>query len=65
MVRIFANVDGVAERLRSRGIQTDFRQFAVGFSQPRSLVDFVDVGRGKEMADAKIAGMHFHGLNLP
>ncbi|KAF8441261.1 hypothetical protein BGX38DRAFT_816621 [Terfezia claveryi] len=65
VVRAFANVDGVADILRSRGIQTDFRQFAVGFSQPMSLVDFVDVGRGKEMADAKIAGeIRFHLSNL-
>ncbi|KAF8414722.1 hypothetical protein EV426DRAFT_579156 [Tirmania nivea] len=64
VVRAFANVDGVADVLRSRGLQSDFRKFAVGFSQPRSLVDFVDVGRGKEMADAKIAGeIRFHLSN--
>jgi len=59
LIRAFANVRGLTDTMRSRGLQIDFRDFAVGFSQPKPMVDYIDVGRGKEMADAKIAGTVF------
>ncbi|KAF8477414.1 hypothetical protein BDZ91DRAFT_757916 [Kalaharituber pfeilii] len=66
LIRIFANVNGLSEALRRRlpNVNFSFRDFTIGFSQPRSLVDWIDVGAGKEMADAKITGeIHFHLRN--
>lgn len=58
VIRIFANVEGLSRAMKTQGlIQTPsgFREFTVGVSDPcRELVDFIDVGEGKEMADTKL-----------
>ncbi|KAF5248046.1 hypothetical protein FAUST_452 [Fusarium austroamericanum] len=57
--RIVANVGGLSKALASEGCIENpnlFRDFTQGFTQARASFDFLDVGFGKERADAKIRG---------
>ena len=57
--RAYVNVQGLAPILVSVGAadsQDTVKQFFVGFTQGKLLFDFVDVGPGKDRADAKIIG---------
>jgi len=59
MVKAYANLSGLAQAcVRDRKISSvsDMVQFWIGFSRRHPLVDFVDVGSGKEEADNKIRG---------
>lgn len=59
MVKAFANLSGLShacardKKVKSAG---DLVQFWIGFIRRYALVDFVDVGPGKEEADNKIRG---------
>jgi len=57
MVKAYANLTGLAQAcVRERKLNgfMDLSTFFVGFTRRYPLVDFVDVGPGKEEADAKI-----------
>lgn len=59
VVRAFANVSGLEMALkRDSRLQncSQLRDFVTGFNNRGSFFDFVDVGPGKERADAKIRG---------
>lgn len=59
MVKAYANMSGLAQmcvrdgKLNSVG---DMAQFWIGFTRRYALVDFIDVGSGKEEADNKLKG---------
>jgi hypothetical protein len=57
-VQVYLNQNGLAETLASRKLCTvaQFDDFVVGFNQSSPLFSIVDVGSGKEAADAKIKG---------
>ncbi|KAM0297880.1 hypothetical protein ACHAPM_009161 [Fusarium culmorum] len=58
--RVVANVGGLSKALASEGCIENpnlFRDFTQGFTQARASFDFLDVGFGKERADAKIRGI--------
>jgi len=60
VVRIYANVKGLAKVCYDAKIvrhPDNVEDFARGFTRGRTLCDFVDVGPGKDRADAKITGM--------
>lgn len=58
-VKAYANLGGLAQacvrdkKLTNAGVMS---QFWIGFSRRFPLVDFIDVGSGKEEADNKIRG---------
>ncbi|TID19005.1 hypothetical protein E6O75_ATG06126 [Venturia nashicola] len=57
VARFYANVEGLAETCCKAGIVTSpqvKKDFVKGFTQGRTLFDFVDVGSGKDRADDKI-----------
>lgn len=57
--RVYANVKGLAETLVRYGILEEishFEDFVRGFTNGRTLFDFIDVGPGKDRADDKIIG---------
>ena len=60
IVRIFANISGLESALSQRGLISfhgaELKDFTVGLTQSCNLVDFIDVGLAKEMADSKING---------
>ena len=59
MCRIYANVRGLGDVLVCKGIYRDileFEEFVRGFTQGKTLFDFIDVGAGKDRADEKIIG---------
>jgi hypothetical protein len=59
MVKAFANLSGLAQAcVRDRKLSSvgDMTQFWIGFTRRYPLVDFVDVGSGKEEADNKLRG---------
>lgn len=63
--RVVANVGGLSKALASEGCIENpnlFRDFTQGFTQARASFDFLDVGFGKERADAKIRGMVFASM---
>jgi hypothetical protein len=56
---VYANVSGLAEVLRRKGIIEDvslFEDFTRGFTRGKAHFDFIDVGAGKDRADEKIIG---------
>ena len=53
IAKVFANFAGLSKAIG----QTDFKEFAVGFTQASALFDFIDIGSAKERADSKIKGM--------
>jgi hypothetical protein len=57
-VQVYLNQTGLAETLASRNMCTvgEFESFVVGFNQSSPLFSIIDVGSGKEAADAKIKG---------
>lgn len=69
VVKICANQGGLATALRQSGSinnEQTFRQFCIGFTQSKASFDYVDVGPGKERADAKIresARWHLNNAN--
>lgn len=59
IVKAYANLSGLAQacmRDKKVGSVGDMRQFWCGFTRRYPLVDFVDVGAGKEEADNKLRG---------
>lgn len=59
VARFYANVNGLAETCFKAGIVPSpqvMKDFVKGFTQGRTLFDFVDVGSGKDRADKKIIG---------
>ncbi|KAL8407668.1 hypothetical protein RB594_006483 [Gaeumannomyces avenae] len=67
--KVCANLSGLAKAMKREGsiqVETDLRDFFVGFSQAKASFDFVDVGHGKERADSKIreaARWHLRNVN--
>ncbi|XMA10113.1 hypothetical protein WAI453_002904 [Rhynchosporium graminicola] len=68
MIKAFANLEGLSnyciksQRLRS---QDALSKFWAGFSRSSALVDFIDVGRGKEEADSKLREVLAFYINNP
>lgn len=60
-VSIYCNEQGLSETLYNNNICTseDFESFCLGFNQAAPLFSIIDVGPGKEAADAKIKGEVF------
>jgi hypothetical protein len=59
VVRAYANLSGLAQAcVRDKKLSSvgDMTQFWIGFTRRYPLVDFVDVGSGKEEADNKLRG---------
>ncbi|KAF1970993.1 hypothetical protein BU23DRAFT_537170 [Bimuria novae-zelandiae CBS 107.79] len=57
LCRVYANVKGLAETLVRAGLIEEvshFEEFVRGFTNGRTLFDFIDVGPGKDRADDKI-----------
>ncbi|KAK4561224.1 hypothetical protein LTR86_004541 [Recurvomyces mirabilis] len=67
-VRVYANMQGLAETYRRSGIVGDptmFRAFVKAFNGERRLFEFIDAGDDKEAADRKIEGtVLVYGLTL-
>lgn len=64
-VRACANLRGLAQAcVRDKKIDsaTSMMEFWCGFTRRFPLVDFIDVGPGKEEADNKIRGTFTHSL---
>ncbi|KAI9847009.1 MAG: hypothetical protein M1837_003365 [Sclerophora amabilis] len=58
VVRVYANVKGLAETCYKAGIvdkPSMVEEFARGFTRSRHLFDFIDVGSGKDRADDKLS----------
>lgn len=58
-VRIFANLHKLATVLQAADRIKDvkqFKEFALGFTQSREHLYFIDVGDGKEMVDSRVRG---------
>ncbi|KAI0843685.1 hypothetical protein F5Y06DRAFT_255556 [Hypoxylon sp. FL0890] len=68
LVKVVANVPGLSKAMKRDGCvdsETILYAFISGFNQGGSSFDFVDVGHGKERADAKILECtRFHLRNL-
>jgi hypothetical protein len=65
LVRIFVNLHGLAGKMRSLAIiesDKDLRIFAEYFNKSRAEFDMVDVGSGKENADAKMRSRYLSCL---
>lgn len=59
MAKVCANVSGLSKAMGRDGSldsPDDLREFTLGFTQGKASFDFIDVGYGKERADAKIKG---------
>jgi len=59
MVQIYANFEGLSRKLAQVGILKspgELQAFARGFNYAHALINFNDVGSGKERADHKIKG---------
>jgi hypothetical protein len=59
MVKAYANLSGLVQacvRDKKMASAVEMAQFWIGFSRRYPLVDFVDVGFGKEEADNKLRG---------
>jgi hypothetical protein len=59
VARLYANVKGLAETCHKAGVVPTpghIEEFVIGFTQGRTLFDFIDVGPGKDRADDKIIG---------
>jgi hypothetical protein len=58
VVRVYANVRGLAKTYRDNGILPDLRfdDFVRGFNMGDVMCDYVDAGNGKECADEKVKG---------
>ncbi|KAL1646115.1 hypothetical protein SLS58_003535 [Diplodia intermedia] len=54
--RVYANAKGLADTCARAGIATkaEVQDFMIGFTGAKFLMDFVDVGSGKDRADEKI-----------
>jgi hypothetical protein len=63
-VTVFCNKSGLLDTLVGRGVCTaeDFDTFVRAFNQASPWFSIVDVGYGKEAADAKIRGQQAHIL---
>ncbi len=62
MVKAYANLSGLAQAcVRDKKVSSvgDMIQFWIGFTRRYPLVDFVDVGSGKEEADNKLKGKFY------
>ena len=65
--KVFANVTGLGRAMIRDGCLDDLqdlRDFTLGFTQAKASFDFIDVGYGKERADAKIRGATHPGLHV-
>ncbi|KAG0649144.1 hypothetical protein D0Z07_4472 [Hyphodiscus hymeniophilus] len=63
LVRVFANLNDLARSLRLSNViesADNMRTFAEQFTNSRAEFDFINVGRGKENADAKMRKMFNH-----
>jgi hypothetical protein len=66
-VNIFLNKRGLMDASARAGnpmVKTRFEDFLMGFNQAAERFIMVDVGSGKEAADAKIKGSHPHNSFL-
>ncbi|KAI6779813.1 uncharacterized protein J7T54_003737 [Emericellopsis cladophorae] len=55
--KVVANIQGLGRAMVRDGSiynEREFKDFTLGFSQAKAAFDFVDIGHGKERADAKI-----------
>ena len=62
-IHVFANVTSLALVLTQTTIipKVDvFHEFVNGFNSVDELITFVNVGRGKDLTDSKINGIHKH-----
>jgi hypothetical protein len=60
VANVYANMEGLAKAMRRDGSienETTLRDFALGFTQAKASFNFIDVGHGKERADAKVRGV--------
>jgi hypothetical protein len=67
VVKAYANLNGLAQAcVREKRVKTgaDIVQFWIGFTRRYPLVDFVDVGAGKEEADSQIRGKKSRRVDL-
>ena len=63
VIRIFANVRGLARACRQANIVRDEEtifEFVAGFSSSHPLTSFTDAGGAKEAADSKMRGTWFN-----
>lgn len=61
---VYLNRSGLADLLYNNEIiynKSMFDEFIVGFNQASPLLSIVDVGKGKEAADAKVRGVCYPG----
>ncbi|KAH8819215.1 C-x8-C-x5-C-x3-H type zinc finger protein-like protein [Xylogone sp. PMI_703] len=57
IAKVYANISGLAKAMLRDGCidkAEDLKEFTLGFTQGKASFDFIDVGHGKERADAKI-----------
>lgn len=61
MAKVVCNLQGLTKAMHRDGSlckAEDLKDFTIGFTQSKTSFDFIDVGYGKERADAKIQGMY-------
>lgn len=59
IVRIYANMQGLAKTYEEMGILTHsamFQDFVRGFNMGDTMCDYIDAGNGKECSDEKVKG---------
>lgn len=65
---VYANLAGLSKAMKRDGsleLDSDMKDFTLGFTQAKASFDFVDVGHGKERADSKIKeGTRWHLKNV-
>jgi len=55
-VKIYANIAGLHRTFVKAAITESFDRFSVNFNQQHPMLEFIDVGEGKEKADTQIRG---------
>jgi hypothetical protein len=63
MIKLYANIEKLKATMLRFGMSEAAGQlldFARGFSQVSGLVDFIDIGDGREQADHQIKGKILH-----
>ena len=56
VIRVYANVKGLAKTYKEMEIMPKFDEFIRGFNMGDALCDFIDAGNGKECSDEKVKG---------
>ncbi|KAF2755264.1 hypothetical protein EJ05DRAFT_519967 [Pseudovirgaria hyperparasitica] len=68
VIKLYANLQGLKHTIARVGLteaSANLEDFARGFNQTNALVDFIDVGHGREQVDFRIRGLLDHHMANP